>query len=580
MRMKFSRTFEELKDELKEINGSWTDKGNTKVFRTQSGGILNWYETTGTILFQGKEKPKEELEEQVSLALDVTVKGNKIPLDSDVEEIVMNPTDSIEHKYLKNDFFESEIVIAIVNAVGTESKSVIETLENRIKNFGYETKIIRISELLPQTLEPHEYDRIKHFISEGDKLRGQTNNYILATGAVSEILNYRKDNDTKKIVYIVNSLKHPDEIEFLKKIYGNGFFLFGIHSDAKRRHKYLQEDKGCSASQASELIEIDEDEKIPHGQRTRDAYHLSDFFLSLGKNSDYVKNTIQRFLDLIFSNPYQNPTFDEFAMFMAFSSSIRSSDLSRQVGAVLTKNKQIIATGANDCPQSGGGQYWAEIDSDTGEVKEVDYGKDFMRSEDSNKIAQSDIISQIITPLLKKNLVTEENKEDVYQIIKQSPISDLTEFGRVVHAEMEALLSCARAGITTTGATLYCTTFPCHNCAKHIIDAGIERVVYVEPYPKSRAFELHSESIDLKTNLEEKTDSERVSFEPFTGVGARRFLDLFSMSLGAGIKIKRKDKQGKKLEWEEKTAKMRTPLLPKSYLDIEQSAIEIWNSRS
>ena len=44
------------------------------------------------------------------------------------------------------------------------------------------------------------------------------------------------------------------------------------------------------------------------------------------------------------------------------------------------------------------------------------------------------------------------------------------------HAEMEALLSCARSGVSTRGATLYSTTFPCHNCAKHIIAAGVARV--------------------------------------------------------------------------------------------------------
>ena len=60
---------------------------------------------------------------------------------------------------------------------------------------------------------------------------------------------------------------------------------------------------------------------------------------------------IQRFLELLFSHPYKNPTFDEFAMFMAFSSSVGSGDLARQVGAVITRDNQIIATGANDCPK-------------------------------------------------------------------------------------------------------------------------------------------------------------------------------------------------------------------------------------
>ena len=71
--------------------------------------------------------------------------------------------------------------------------------------------------------------------------------------------------------------------------------------------------------------------------------------------------------------------------------------------------------------------------------------------------------------------------------LKDAAVMDLTEYGRVVHAEMHALCDAARLGKAIKGATLYCTTFPCHNCTKHILAAGIRRVVYIEPYPKSLA---------------------------------------------------------------------------------------------
>lgn len=473
---------------------------------------------------------------------------------------------------------ESELIIGIVNAVGTESKRVLDPLIDRLKGFGYDVQTIRISELLSApTSGINEYERIKHYMNEGDKLRKESgNNAILAAGASSKINEIRTGTPTKT-VYIINSLKHPDEVAFLRKVYGNGFYLFGIHADEKRRRDYLVRDKSLKQEEATELIRIDEDEKIPHGQRTRDTYHLADFFISLGKNDDYTKNTIQRFLELIFSNPFINPTFDEFAMFMAFNSSIRSSDLSRQVGAVIAKKQQIIATGANDTPKTGGGQYWAEIDPETGEAKDHPDGKDYTREEDSNKIAQLEIIDEITDSLVTRACISDTQKEDVKDVLSKSKITDLTEFGRVVHAEMEALLSCAREGISTVDGALYCTTFPCHNCAKHIVDAGIKRVVYVEPYPKSRALDYHSEAIELKTSQDTQESGERVVFEPFTGVSARRFLDLFSMSLGSGSKLKRKDKQGHTVEWSKESASSRTPLLPKSYLDIEEAAKTIWD---
>lgn len=261
---------------------------------------------------------------------------------------------------------------------------------------------------------------------------------------------------------------------------------------------------------------------------------------------------------------------------MAFNSSIRSSDLSRQVGAIIARGQQIVATGANDTPRFGGGQYWAEVDPATGEVNDAEDGKDYTRERDSNAAAQQEIIDEIVGELIDPSLLSEDKKPKVEAVLRKSKISDLTEFGRVVHAEMEAILSCARVGVSTVDASLYCTTFPCHNCAKHIIDAGIKRVVYVEPYPKSRALDLHSEAISFKTSDDNQSDASRVTFEPFTGVGARRFLDLFSMSLGGGSKLKRKDTQGGTVEWTKETAVARTPLLPKSYLEVESAASDLW----
>jgi deoxycytidylate deaminase len=146
---------------------------------------------------------------------------------------------------------------------------------------------------------------------------------------------------------------------------------------------------------------------------------------------------------------------------------------------------------------------------------------------------------------------------------------DITEYGRAVHAEMEALLSCARSGISSRGATLFSTTFPCHNCAKHIIAAGVQRVVYVEPYPKSKAAEMYPHSITLDSAAEEGS----VLFEPFRGLGPRRFFDLFSIGLSSGYAIKRKQ-DGKMRPWEPSAAEVRVPMVPTSYISREARAAE------
>ena len=53
---------------------------------------------------------------------------------------------------------------------------------------------------------------------------------------------------------------------------------------------------------------------------------------------------------------------------------------------------------------------------------------------------------------------------------------------RTVHAEMNAFLQCARFGIATDGAVIYITHFPCLSCTKAIIQAGIEKIYYLNSY--------------------------------------------------------------------------------------------------
>ena len=52
----------------------------------------------------------------------------------------------------------------------------------------------------------------------------------------------------------------------------------------------------------------------------------------------------------------------------------------------------------------------------------------------------------------------------------------------VVHSEANALMKLAKSGGSSNGATIYCTHSPCYDCAKLILQAGIERVVYSEIY--------------------------------------------------------------------------------------------------
>jgi deoxycytidylate deaminase len=414
----------------------------------------------------------------------------------------------------------------------------------------------------------------------GNRARQLTeNNAVLALGAAAEIFNRRPITDHRakqpmpKTAIIIDSLKRPEEVEYLRRVYPAGFLLIGIHAEVRRRKARLVNDLGISKENADVLMQRDSEEtKVTRGQRVNRTFHLADFFVDISGHHDRLRCDVKRMVELWFGNPFLTPTFDEHAMFLAFAAALRSADLSRQVGAVVTKDSQILATGANECPQAGGGLYWpSRVDGVC--IKDVDGGRDYMRPEgDSNRAEQNRIIDRIVADGETSGL--DPNK--LRKLLRESGIRDLTEFGRVVHAEMEALLSCARNGLSTVGASLYCTTFPCHNCAKHIIAAGIQRVVYVEPYPKSKTLQFHDDSI--ATSAYGENDS-LVRFVPFVGIGPRRFFDLFSMRLGSTYPLVRKDDEsGKRLDWKIDDAQLRLQLNPVSYLDLEADACKLFGS--
>jgi deoxycytidylate deaminase len=465
----------------------------------------------------------------------------------------------------------SELVIGLVGAVGAGLHSIVADLTSCLGKYGYLAKKIHVSDLIediikiPQCDSCSEFKRISALMTAGNNARKKTGeNAILALSVVLRIYGERVEQNRPNEpqlghAYIINSLKHPEEVDALRRIYGNGFFLMGVYVPPEQRKKILIYDRNMSLENAEKLMDRDEAEGADYGQHTRDTFHLSDFFVHLRDEveggEERTQATLERFLDIIFGDPYRTPLFDEYAMFMASAAATRSADLSRQIGAVIARKEEVLASGVNECPRFGGGTYWPKLDNTNGEVTDKEDGRDYMRGCDSNKKEKGHMIDEAIRTIKQTwrdagKAANIPDEDLLRQALKSSPIDDITEYGRVVHAEMDALLTCARNNISCRGGTLYSTTFPCHNCVKHIIAAGIERVVYIEPYPKSKALDFHKDSADAGFKNDENCEN-KVAFEPFVGVGPRRFFDLFSMKQGSGYPLKRKDKTtGKNLAME------------------------------
>ncbi|MFF5864609.1 anti-phage dCTP deaminase [Pseudomonas sp. NPDC012596] len=569
--MRFEGDYQELRAKLIQLDSAGVWKAlnpNQYQFRANSGGVLNWYPNTRNMTFQGKPEAAGALQCLVQDLLAMEDGPQPQSLADEADEAIRSLAEEnviINASFLDDSYSDSELVIGLVGAVGTDLKIVCQLLEERLKAFSYEAHQIKISSdviamLGEAPIAKNEFERIDGFMVEGNRLRNECqDNSVLALGAAAAIGKMRAESAPRRNAYIINSLKSPDEVQRLRKIYAGGFFLIGVHADSERRHKYLAEDLRLSKTQIDNLVSRDENEKEKFGQHTRDTYHLSDFFISNDGHHDDLKKQVWRILDLLFGKPYVTPTFDEYAMFMAFSASLRSADLSRQVGAVIAKDNCIVATGANDVPRSGGGLYWPSK-NESHEIVDAEDGRDYKRGEDSNAAQKKAIIDGLIA------ILPDHLRVELTPLISSSGIKDITEYGRVVHAEMEAILSSSRAGVTALGSTIYCTTFPCHNCAKHIIAAGIKRVVYVEPYPKSKALQFHSDAISTNP------DSAGVLFQPFMGVGPRSFFDLFSTNLGSGYPVIRKTVDGQVVDWREADAKLRTQMLPCSYIERESIA--------
>lgn len=487
---------------------------------------------------------------------------------------------------LDKSYSASELVLGLVAAVGTDVETVHRIVRERLQVSGYEVQLIKITrDVLPDVEKPEPYDpndeyaRLIALMNAGDKARRRGDYSILALGAAAFINSKRVIGDESprpRRAYIISALKHPEEVERLRAIYPQGFHLIGVHASEERRRRRLIENKSIrDPTKVQDLMDRDQDGHEKFGQRVADTFHLSDFFVRLTENERDLEESVWRILALLLGHPYVTPTFDEHAMFMAFVAALHSADLSRQVGAVVATHDQVLALGANDVPKAGGGQYWASDNRLPEKFQFPDDGRDFVHGFDANKVEQQRIIEDILTRGEKASL----DRDTLLEVLKPSRIRDLTEFGRIVHAEMDALLACARAGISTREATLYVTTFPCHNCAKHIVAAGIKRVVFVEPYAKSKAADLHEDSISVgfEDPGEPVPDRGRVRFEPFVGVGPRRFFDLFSTGLGSGYPIKRKDDDARKVEWSPKAGRLRLQMLPASYLDLELIASDMFN---
>jgi deoxycytidylate deaminase len=489
-----------------------------------------------------------------------------------------------------------EMFVGVVAATGTNLTVVMSALEELLEEHKYRVENARLIELLYdikrwRTLPQSPADvRIQTHMDAGTEFREMVEiGAAIALLGVGAIRTKRKNitgasdanEPSSRTAYILRGLKHPAEIQALRDIYGAGFILIGVYSPHHLRLDYLTRRISETRhdfqldpyrSVAEQLIHRDQEETgKKFGQNVRDTFHRSDVFLDASE-PDSLRRSLERFVELLFNYPFHTPTRDEYGMFHAQAAALRSADLGRQVGAAIATNEgDIVAVGTNEVPKAGGGLYWAQDEPDQ---------RDFVLGYDSNDKRKRNLLADLLERLKNEGWLSEDKSksktEDLLKLalgetsassLRKAQMMNLIEFGRAVHAEMAALMDAARRGVPVRNATLYCTTFPCHLCARHIVAAGIRRVVYIEPYPKSLTAQLYPDSIGVESPA---SDNHQISFEPFVGVAPRQYMNLFSMP-------RRKTEDGSVVSMNRETASPKCQSSVPTYMRNEESNLDSLN---
>lgn len=428
-----------------------------------------------------------------------------------------------------------------VAPIGADLTEAVGEFKRHFESRNYrvvEIKVTDVFDFLQRYIEPEQpldrrdkFNRYITYIKYANQLRSHFNDdAVLAVTTVLSIIRKRlriqKSDPFSRTAYLIYQFKRKEEIDLLRAIYGRLFFQVSIYSRRGARVDYLSREFAKSRNKpgpslyrdlAEKIIRDDEDEiEQAHGQRVRKIFHDADFILSLDQRQT-ISYQIKRICDLIFGSNTISPSHMEYGMFLAKAAALRTLDLSRQVGAaIFSRSGEIITLGSNEVPKATGGTYWSDGEFDD---------REYVRGHDSNEQRKREILSEII------GIVNPDaNIEDILNDgrTQDSQFMDALEYGRIVHAEMSALSDAARLGLPVKDGTLYCTTFPCHMCAKHIIAGGLSKVVFLEPYPKSLAFDLHADALQIEGGDRGKyRDFPAVEFEHFFGVTPRRYTGLF-----------------------------------------------------
>jgi deoxycytidylate deaminase len=331
----------------------------------------------------------------------------------------------------------NEIVFAVVGGAGSGTSVIAKTLRGllvdaRIGAGSFDATILKASTVIREwarkngkaipPADPRKLANIKILQDYGDQMRdgvglGGADHTAVARELVAEIRKYRAGKTNVKYApreeikpdgapraYILDSIRHPAEVQLLRAIYGDAFILVGVVcQESKRESRMTAKYEDAGAITARKFMNRDSDDADhKHGQHVANAFELADFFVDNTEDNETSKDIsnpkwkanddLNRLIKMICGSQLERPKLAETAMYHAFSARMQSACLSRQVGAALVdKHGNVVATGTNEVPKAGGGVYGESSEEEVLDARCAYYGNEGTRycrnTREQNEIA-------------------------------------------------------------------------------------------------------------------------------------------------------------------------------------------------
>ena len=337
------------------------------------------------------------------------------------------------------------------------------------------------------------------------------------------------NKEDHRTYFVIECLRNPAEINYFRKRFAE-FYLFSVFRDEKYRIRAAKK-LNLSEHDAIAIDKIDQGgsfAKEIYKQNIKECVNIADIAITNNGTQDDLHNKLLQYFTLIKSPGCFLPTHEERNMHLAYSASLNSACICRQVGAVITKDGYVVGLGWNDAESNNIGCLYRhkrdarDIDHEyfpLGYDESHDRIVDLMNIDKLNE-DQSFCLKDEYA-IFKKNIQLPSGiSDECSKFISQIKTKSLQEC-RSLHAEENAILQTTKSGSgPLTGATIYTTTFPCELCTKKILQVGIRKIVYCEPYPKSI-----SQSVFFKEHFM------NVEIIPFNGVKSPSFFRLFKSAL-------------------------------------------------